>query len=215
MRMSKLLLCMSVIQLIAAASSDFAFERKLQGDGDSGRRRRGENGGSGRRRGGHHDDANSGSARRRNGNREDAAMGSADGNSTTSELTNVTSMIGTDASQALASNSRADMGVTQMQGRSEAEDAGTPEEDHGMSIFPLVPVVAAGGSVLGVCLCVGVWILFRRKGAQKAETACSTGRYVEAVEPTSTFVVGNPVTGDIENQEKAADGEPCKKQALA
>eukprot|EP00930_Biecheleria_cincta_P052290 TRINITY_DN3754_c1_g1_i1.p1 TRINITY_DN3754_c1_g1~~TRINITY_DN3754_c1_g1_i1.p1 ORF type:complete len:212 (+),score=23.05 TRINITY_DN3754_c1_g1_i1:43-678(+) len=86
------------------------------------------------------------------------------------------------------------------------------EEGEGMP--PVVLGLAIGGSVCGLCICVGVCFLCRRKCVLRSkESPNSKTNGKAATEPDALFVVGHPLEGDMPNTKNTADGAPFKSGA--
>jgi len=234
--MSRFMLSLIMLQLLHAASDDVSSSsfrgRNLQSDG---RRREGgegrrQEGGEERRRG---TGTGKGAGERRRREDDDVPVASGAGN--VSAIDSIT--IGSGNPRSIDARRREDDDVSVASGAGnvseidsiiagsgnprsiDAQDAGGRDKDvrdveerseqSGMPTALLASAV--GGSVFGVIVCVGIGLLCRRSRiAQKEAPPSTPGSYVEHQEPTSTFVVGNPVTGDIDSAKQAAEGEPYK-----
>eukprot|EP00931_Biecheleriopsis_adriatica_P092714 TRINITY_DN664_c1_g1_i5.p1 TRINITY_DN664_c1_g1~~TRINITY_DN664_c1_g1_i5.p1 ORF type:complete len:212 (-),score=47.11 TRINITY_DN664_c1_g1_i5:66-701(-) len=207
--MSRFVLSLILLQLLHAGSDDVSSSsfrgRNLQSDGrgregGDGRRREGgdgrrREGGEGRRRG---TGTGKGAGERRRREDDDVSVTSGAGN--VSEIDSITVGGGNPRSIDAQDVDVRDKDVRAVQERSEQSGTST-----------VLLASAVGGSVFGVIVCVGIGLLCRRSRSAKKEGSPSTpGSYVEHQEPTSTFVVGNPVTGDIDSAKQAAEGEPYK-----
>eukprot|EP00931_Biecheleriopsis_adriatica_P092712 TRINITY_DN664_c1_g1_i3.p1 TRINITY_DN664_c1_g1~~TRINITY_DN664_c1_g1_i3.p1 ORF type:complete len:204 (-),score=50.66 TRINITY_DN664_c1_g1_i3:137-748(-) len=199
--MSRFMLSLIMLQLLHAASDDVSSSsfrgRNLQSDG---RRREG---GEGRRREGgeerrHGTGTGKGAGERRRREDDDVSVTSGAGN--VSMIDSIT----------VGSGNPRSIDAQDAGGRDEdVRDVEKSSEQSGMPTALLASAV--GGSVFGVIVCVGIGLLCRRsRSAQKEASPSTPGSYVEHQEPTSTFVVGNPVTGDIDSAKQAAEGEPYK-----
>lgn len=91
----------------------------------------------------------------------------------------------------------------------DSEECDEEEDDDGMR--PVVLGSAIGGSVCGLCICVSICLFCRRRCVRQSKEAPnseSNGKVV--TEPDTTFVVGHPLKGDIQNTKNTADGAPLK-----
>lgn len=83
------------------------------------------------------------------------------------------------------------------------------EANEGMPAVLLASAI--GGSVFGLCICVGICLFCRRRCVQRTKEPPHSKSIGHAVaEPDAAFVVGQPLESDMQNPKIIAVGAPYK-----